>query len=206
MDYRAAFAGNRVQCLASAMSIARSRGSLAAGADAASRISTSGAMSARARGARAHPFAGDSSGLDRRLDLPLRQRAPAGGRDRCAGRRQYLYHPAWRARRDREKFDEMLELRAGLPKLRERRSTQLLDEGCRASACSRPRARCSTAASFASAARSMRMTTAAMGSRRCSVATFDPLDGTVVFDYVGKTGRHLVHRCGAAGSALSRPS
>jgi DNA topoisomerase IB len=35
-----------------------------------------------------------------------------------AGRRQYLYHGAWRAQRDREKFDRMLEFAATLPKLR----------------------------------------------------------------------------------------
>lgn len=35
-----------------------------------------------------------------------------------AGRRQYLYHEAWRAQRDREKFDRMLEFAATLPKLR----------------------------------------------------------------------------------------
>jgi DNA topoisomerase I len=34
------------------------------------------------------------------------------------GRRQYLYHPAWRARRDHEKFDDMLDFAAALPGLR----------------------------------------------------------------------------------------
>ena len=34
------------------------------------------------------------------------------------GRRQYLYHEAWRQRRDRQKFDRMLEFGALLPKLR----------------------------------------------------------------------------------------
>ena len=37
----------------------------------------------------------------------------------AAGRRQYLYHPAWRERRDREKFDEMLDFARALPELRE---------------------------------------------------------------------------------------
>jgi DNA topoisomerase-1 len=37
-----------------------------------------------------------------------------------AGRKQYLYHPSWRARRDRAKFDEMLEFAAALPRLRRR--------------------------------------------------------------------------------------
>jgi DNA topoisomerase IB len=36
----------------------------------------------------------------------------------AAGRRQYLYHPAWRARRDAEKFDRMIEFARRLPRLR----------------------------------------------------------------------------------------
>ncbi|MBB2975683.1 DNA topoisomerase-1 [Microbacterium endophyticum] len=35
-----------------------------------------------------------------------------------AGRRQYIYHPAWRIQRDRVKFDRMLELAAALPSAR----------------------------------------------------------------------------------------
>jgi DNA topoisomerase I len=35
------------------------------------------------------------------------------------GRRQYLYHPAWRERRDHLKFDDMLAFARGLPALRE---------------------------------------------------------------------------------------
>ena len=34
------------------------------------------------------------------------------------GRRQYLYHPAWRERRDQEKFDDMLAFAARLPAVR----------------------------------------------------------------------------------------
>jgi len=36
----------------------------------------------------------------------------------AAGRRQYLYHPAWRMRRDREKFDHMLVFARALPRIR----------------------------------------------------------------------------------------
>ena len=36
-----------------------------------------------------------------------------------AGRRQYLYHPEWRLRRDAEKFDRMLLFGKGLVKARE---------------------------------------------------------------------------------------
>ena len=34
------------------------------------------------------------------------------------GRRQYLYHPLWRVRRDHEKYDDMLEFATKLPKIR----------------------------------------------------------------------------------------
>ena len=37
-----------------------------------------------------------------------------------AGRKQYLYHESWRARRDQEKFDDMVEFAAALRKLRRR--------------------------------------------------------------------------------------
>jgi len=38
----------------------------------------------------------------------------------AAGRRQYLYHPAWRERRDREKFERLLEFGAAMPAVRKR--------------------------------------------------------------------------------------
>ena len=42
-----------------------------------------------------------------------------------AGRRQYLYHPRWRERRDRRKFARALELAAALPQARRRVTTAL---------------------------------------------------------------------------------
>jgi DNA topoisomerase IB len=38
----------------------------------------------------------------------------------AASRKQYLYHPLWRLRREREKFDAMLDFAAALPALRRR--------------------------------------------------------------------------------------
>jgi DNA topoisomerase-1 len=43
----------------------------------------------------------------------------------AAGRRQYLYHAEWRARRDRKKHDHVLAVTASLPAAREIASTQL---------------------------------------------------------------------------------
>jgi len=50
------------------------------------------------------------------------------------GRKQYLYHPKWRERRDQEKFDEMLSFARALPRLREvpaRAPLGVLDRGPR---------------------------------------------------------------------------
>jgi len=47
----------------------------------------------------------------------------------AAGRRQYLYHPEWRRRRDREKFDEMVRFARALPALREAAARDLRRRG-----------------------------------------------------------------------------
>jgi DNA topoisomerase IB len=44
-------------------------------------------------------------------------------------RRQYLYHPAWRERREREKFDDMLSFAARLPPLRITVNRHIAGEG-----------------------------------------------------------------------------
>jgi len=46
----------------------------------------------------------------------------------AAGRRQYLYHPEWRRRRDQAKFDEMISFAGALPPLRERVAADLQGE------------------------------------------------------------------------------
>lgn len=47
----------------------------------------------------------------------------------AAGRRQYRYHEAWTARRDREKFDRALQLGLVLPELRARLARDLQGRG-----------------------------------------------------------------------------
>ncbi|MFL6136304.1 MAG: DNA topoisomerase IB [Frankiaceae bacterium] len=51
----------------------------------------------------------------------------AAGTD-AAGRRQYLYHPAWREQRDREKFDRVLDFADRLPHVRDRVVATLEDD------------------------------------------------------------------------------
>jgi DNA topoisomerase I len=46
-----------------------------------------------------------------------------------AGRKQYLYHQAWREHRDREKFAGMEEFAAALPRMRERTAPDLARRG-----------------------------------------------------------------------------
>jgi DNA topoisomerase IB len=43
----------------------------------------------------------------------------------AVGRKQYLYHPRWRQRRDLEKFDDMIEFARRLPAMREYVTTRL---------------------------------------------------------------------------------
>jgi DNA topoisomerase I len=43
----------------------------------------------------------------------------------AAGRKQYLYHPLWRERRDRAKFERMLRFARALPRLRRRLTADL---------------------------------------------------------------------------------
>jgi DNA topoisomerase-1 len=47
----------------------------------------------------------------------------------AAGRRQYLYHARWRARRDQEKFDEMIRFARALPSLRRKAAKHLGQRG-----------------------------------------------------------------------------
>jgi DNA topoisomerase-1 len=52
----------------------------------------------------------------------------ATGRD-DAGRKQYIYHPRWRAERDRAKFDRLIVFARALPRIRERVDADLELEG-----------------------------------------------------------------------------
>ena len=52
----------------------------------------------------------------------------ATGRD-ARGRKQYRYHPDWRATRDETKYDRMLDFAAALPKIRARTAADLAQPG-----------------------------------------------------------------------------
>jgi DNA topoisomerase-1 len=111
----------------------------------------------------------------------------------AAGRRQYLYHEQWRARRDQEKFDEMLRFARALPRIRRTAAKHLRQRGLtreRVLACSvrlldRGFFRVGTE-DYAEQNRTYGLAT--MQKRH---VTLGP-DGLLVFDYVAKSGKQRV--------------
>ncbi|HET9671451.1 MAG TPA: DNA topoisomerase IB [Actinomycetota bacterium] len=111
-----------------------------------------------------------------------------------AGRRQYLYHPRWRARRDREKFDRMLRLGARLPRVRRE-----IDSALRASTLTRER-------TLAGAVRLLDLGAFRVGSESYAEANGSyglatlrrshvRVEGDEIrFDYVAKGGKRQVQR------------
>jgi DNA topoisomerase IB len=110
----------------------------------------------------------------------------------AAGRKQYLYHARWRARRDQEKFDRMLAFARSLPPLRAVIADQLKLDGLareRVLACA---VRLLDQGLFrigseAYADESGGYGLATLERRHASIR-----NGTVRFEYVGKGGKHLV--------------
>jgi DNA topoisomerase-1 len=112
----------------------------------------------------------------------------------AAGRKQYLYHEAWRRRRDQEKFDEMLDFARALPQLRERVAGDLEASDAptreRVLACAvrlldRGFFRIGTE-EYAAANESFGLAT----MRKQHVAIED--DDTMVFDYPAKSGKRQI--------------
>ena len=114
----------------------------------------------------------------------------------AAGRRQYLYHPVWREQRDRQKFAEMIGFAQALPRLRKQTARLIEGDGL-----TRERV-----LGFA-------VTLLDRGLFRIGSEEYADENGgyglatlerrhvrletagrVLVFDYVGKTGQHLVQR------------
>jgi DNA topoisomerase IB len=111
----------------------------------------------------------------------------------AAGRRQYLYHPVWREQRDRQKFDEMLGFARVLPRLRTK-SAKLLEGG----GLSRERVLGLAVVLLDRGLFRIGSEEYADENGGYGLATLERrhvrLDGdrSLLFDYVGKTGQHLV--------------
>src|SRR4051812_41117249 len=113
----------------------------------------------------------------------------------AAGRRQYLYHPDWRTRRDSQKFDEMLAFAERLPDMRRRVWKLLKQEGL-------PRERVLAAAVALLDRGLFRVGTEAYADENggYGLATIERRHVTLgagnvlSFDYVGKAGKRQVLR------------
>jgi DNA topoisomerase I len=118
----------------------------------------------------------------------------ATGRD-AAGRLQYLYHPVWREQRDREKFERMLDFGRSLPGLRQAVGRDLAQR------------RLSRERRLACATRLLDRGFFRIGSEEYAegngsfgLATLQkrhvrlPGDGVMMFEYVGKGGKHRLQR------------
>jgi DNA topoisomerase IB len=111
----------------------------------------------------------------------------------AAGRKQYLYHEDWRRRRDREKFDEMLEFARALPDLREHvaadleRGEQLTRE--RVLACA---VRLLDRGFFRIGTEEYAVANESFGLATMRKAHVSIEDDTMVFDYPAKSGKRQV--------------
>ncbi|MBV8395909.1 MAG: DNA topoisomerase IB [Actinobacteria bacterium] len=110
----------------------------------------------------------------------------------AAGRRQYLYHQQWRARRDQEKFDRMLAFARALPRVRRTAERHLHEDGL-----GRDRV-------LSCAVRLLDRGFFRVGGEEYAengtygLATLErrhvklDVDGVLVFDYIAKGGKHRV--------------
>ncbi len=112
----------------------------------------------------------------------------------AAGRKQYLYHQRWRERRDREKFDEMLDFARALPRLRRRAKRDLSRDdlsrervlGCAVRLLDRGFFR------IGSEGYAEENETYGLATMRSDHVTL--IDGAVVFDYEAKGNQRRVQR------------
>src|SRR3954452_8656660 len=113
----------------------------------------------------------------------------------AAGRKQYLYHPQWRTRRDQEKFDEMLAFARALPALRAHVDADLSASDDltrdRVLACA---VRLLDRGFFRIGSEQYTVQNESYGlaTMRKEHVTLDPEHRAMVFDYVAKSGKRRV--------------
>jgi DNA topoisomerase IB len=111
----------------------------------------------------------------------------------AAGRKQYLYHPRWRERRDLEKFDDMVVFARTLPKLRKRVDASL--RGGRALTYDRVCAcavRLLDRGFFRVGGEDYAVRNASYGVATMKKRHVRLRDATLVFDYPAKSGKRRV--------------
>jgi DNA topoisomerase I len=111
----------------------------------------------------------------------------------AAGRKQYLYHEAWRAQRDREKFRRMVEFAEELPRLRRRLTDGLagteLDQ-VRVLACA---VRLLDVGLFRIGGEEYAEQGGGLGLATLHKANVSLRDDAIVFDYPAKSGLRRIH-------------
>ena len=108
------------------------------------------------------------------------------------GRKQYLYHPSWRARRDQEKFDDMVRFAKCLPRMRERVDADLARDDLSAEHVLACAARLLDRGFFRIGSESYAVENESYGlaTMRKEHVALD--DATIVFDYPAKSGKRRV--------------
>ena len=113
----------------------------------------------------------------------------------AAGRKQYLYHPQWRTRRDSEKFDEMIRFARALPALREHVDADLTATDKltreRVLACA---VRLLDRGFFRIGSEQYTVQNESFGlaTMRKEHVTLDPEHRGMVFDYIAKSGKRRI--------------
>ncbi len=111
----------------------------------------------------------------------------------AAGRKQYLYHDAWRAQRDRQKFHRMVEFAEALPRLRRRLSEGLAGEKldqAKVLACA---VRLLDVGLFRIGGEEYAELGGGLGLATLRKAHVSLRDDAIVFDYPAKSGVRRVH-------------
>ena len=111
----------------------------------------------------------------------------------AAGRKQYLYHPHWRARRDAEKFDSMVDFARSLPRMRRRVDVHIALDGLpreRVLACA---VRLLDIGFFRIGSEDYAVTNETYGLATMRKDHVVVSDGRIDFEYDAKHGKRLLH-------------
>ena len=108
------------------------------------------------------------------------------------GRKQYLYHPKWRASRDREKFDDMLEFAHALPALREHVDADLARDDLSREHVLATATRLLDRGFFRIGSEDYAVRNESYGLATMKKSHVSLRDGVLVFDYPAKSGKRRV--------------
>lgn len=111
----------------------------------------------------------------------------------AAGRKQYLYHPIWRARRDQQKFNEMLDFARALPGLRRQVADDLQGDAVGRERVLAAAVRLLDIGFFRVGGEDYAAERGTRGLATLLRSQVGMSGGTLVFDYPGKSGQRRVH-------------